>query len=217
MEHQILVVGIGPGSREYMLPAAWEAIATAKTLVGGRRALETLAPPEAKRRVVDADIEGLLNYIEEESRQGQVVVMVSGDPGFYSLLPALRRRFPRERLQVIPGISSVQLAFARVAEPWQDASLLSFHGREIADEVLLYRSGRMLSFLTDRLHRPKEIAERLLQLGWPETTLCWQCESLSYSAERVERSTLAKAAQQEGFAHAIFIVKAAAGGEEEFA
>ena len=51
MEHQILVVGIGPGSREYMLPAAWEAIATAKTLVGGRRALETLAPPEAKRRV----------------------------------------------------------------------------------------------------------------------------------------------------------------------
>ena len=214
MEHQILVVGIGPGSREYMLPAAWEAIATAKTLVGGRRALETLAPPEAKRRVVDADIEGLLNYIEEESRQGQVVVMVSGDPGFYSLLPALRRRFPRERLQVIPGISSVQLAFARVAEPWQDASLLSFHGREVEDEALQYRSGRTLSFLTDRLHRPKEIAARLLQLGWPEETLCWQCESLSYTAERVEQSTLAKAAQQEGFEHAIFIVKADAGSEE---
>ena len=66
MEHQILVVGIGPGSRESMLPAAWEASATAKTLGGGRRVLETLAPPEAKRRVVDADIEGLLNYIEEE-------------------------------------------------------------------------------------------------------------------------------------------------------
>ena len=215
MEHQILVVGIGPGSREYMLPAAWEAIATAKTLVGGRRALETLAPPEAKRRVVDADIEGLLNYIEEESLHGQVVVMVSGDPGFYSLLPALRRRFPRERLQVIPGISSVQLAFARVAEPWQEASLLSFHGREIADEVLLYRPGRTLSFLTDRLHRPKEIAARLLQLDWPETTLCWQCESLSYAAERVEQSTLAKAARQEGFEHAIFIVKADAGSEED--
>ena len=114
------------------------------------------------------DIEGLLNYIAEESRHGQVVVMVSGDPGFYSLLPALRRRFPRERLQVIPGISSVQLAFARVAEPWQDANLLSFHGREIADEVLLYRPGRTLSFLTDRLHRPREIAARLLQLDWPE-------------------------------------------------
>ena len=84
MEYQILVVGIGPGSREYMLPAAWEAIATAKTLVGGRRALETLAPPEAKRRVVDADIEGLLNYIEEESRQGQVVVMVSGVKASFS-------------------------------------------------------------------------------------------------------------------------------------
>ena len=56
MEHQILVVGIGPGSREYMLPAAWEAIATAQTLVGGKRALLTLAPPGVKQRVVDADI-----------------------------------------------------------------------------------------------------------------------------------------------------------------
>ena len=215
MEHQILVVGIGPGSREYMLPVAWEAIKSAKVIVGGKRALLTLAPPATKTRVVDADIEGLLNFIEAESRHDQVVVMVSGDPGFYSLLPALRRRFPRERLQVIPGISSVQLAFARVAEPWQDAGLLSLHGREVSADTLAYQPRRTLSFLTDRLHRPKEIAQRLLQLGWPETTPCWRCESLSYPAERVELSTLAETARQEGFEHAIFIVKADESGRED--
>lgn len=207
MEHQIFVVGIGPGTREYMLPAAWEAIARAEVLVGGRRALATLAPAGVRTREVDGDIEGLLAFLAAESRRQPVVVMVSGDPGFYSLLPALRRRFPRERLQVIPGISSVQLAFARLAEPWQEASLLSLHGREVPAEALRYAPGRTLSFLTDTTHRPQVIARRLLALGWPAGTSCWLCESLSYPEERVEASTLGAALEAEGFAHAVFIVK----------
>ena len=81
---------------------------------------------------------GSYEFIGENLARQDVVVMVSGDPGYYSLLDALRRGFPQEAIQVIPGISSFQLAFARLALPWHEAELLSFHGRVPAEGKLTY-------------------------------------------------------------------------------
>ena len=69
---------------------------------------------------------------------------MSGDPGYYSLLDALKRDFPSGLIEVIPGLSAMQLAFARLALPWHEASLLSFHGRRPDDKELIYSKGRIL-------------------------------------------------------------------------
>ncbi len=210
MEHtyRVIVVGIGPGSPDYMLPIASRTIAAANVLVGSKRALDTFASAGQVTKVIDRDISGVLDFIEQQLMGQDVAVMVSGDPGFYSMLVALRKRFIAERLTVIPGISSMQLAFARLAEVWQDAELISMHGRKAADEVLCYRSGAKLGILTDTQHTPAHIAGILLDLGWPEKTCVWLCTSLSYDNEEVVATTLAAARETPGFEHSVMVVKA---------
>jgi cobalt-precorrin-7 (C5)-methyltransferase len=208
MEHKIIVVGIGPGGKDYLLPIAAKAIENARILLGSRRALETLAPIGTQTKVIDREITKLLDYIEDKVKEVPVTVMVSGDPGFYSLLAALRQRFPAERLEVIPGISSVQLAFARAAEPWQDALLISMHGRNASHEALSFHVGKKLGLLTDAKHKPSFIAKMLLDKGWPQGAAVWLCSSLSYEDEDVRCMTLGEARETMGFEHSVMVVKA---------
>lgn len=208
MEYKIIVVGIGPGSPDYIPPIASRAIAEAKVLVGSSRALATLAPQTCETRVIDRDINGVMSFIRERLSSGNVTVMVSGDPGYYSLLAALRAEFPPEVLEVIPGISSVQLAFARLSCPWQDADLISLHGREVERERLAYRSGGKLAFLTDGKYNPRRIAQMLLELGWPKDTKAWLCTELSYPSERIVSGQLAALAEIDGFDHSVMVVVA---------
>ncbi|SMD06175.1 precorrin-6y C5,15-methyltransferase (decarboxylating) subunit CbiE [Sporomusa malonica] len=206
--YRIVVVGIGPGSPDYVLPIASRTIAGARVLVGSKRALDTFASAGQITKVIDKDIKSVLDFIECQLAGQDVVVLVSGDPGFYSMLAALRNRFAAECITVVPGISSAQLAFARLAEVWQDAALISMHGRKAADDVLSYRPGHKLGILTDTQHNPAHIARVLLQQGWPETASVWLCANLSYDNEVVAAMTLSEATAIPGFEHSVMVVKA---------
>ena len=89
--NEIIVAGIGPGHPDYMLPAAARAIREAQVLVGGRRALSQFAREGQRTMAVTGDIAAVMQFIREALATSSVVVMVSGDPGYYSLLDALRR------------------------------------------------------------------------------------------------------------------------------
>lgn len=208
MEHRITVVGIGPGSPEYLLPVAARAIHAARVVVGSKRAISAFAPASAKTYSIDSDITGVMDYIRTQLTNEDVVVLVSGDPGFYSLLSALRREFGAEHLHSIPGISSVQLAFARIAEIWQDADLISMHGRTVADEKLHYLPGKKMGILTDPQHNPRHIAQVLINFGWPPETSAWLCANLSYEDEQILAVTLAEAVSISGFDHSVMVVTA---------
>lgn len=208
MDHKIIVVGIGPGSPDYLPPIAARALAGATVLVGGSRALAAFAPAGAVTKTIDKDIHGVLAFIKHQLTTADVTVMVSGDPGFYSLLTALRQHFGPDKLEVIPGISSVQLAFARLASPWQDARLMSLHGREAAAADLAYVPGRQLAILTDGEHSPQRIASQLLEQGWPSAAAVRLCADLSYPAERLAALTLGEAALSCGFEHCVMVVMA---------
>ena len=207
-EHHIIVAGIGPGNPQYMVPAARAAIRDAQVLVGGRRALAQFAKPAASGQqtmAVTRDIPGVMAFIGGHLPRHDVVVMVSGDPGYYSLLDALRRHFPPDRIQVIPGISAMQLAFARLALPWHEATLLSFHGRRPQDAQLAYRPGRILGLLTDTHYTSHTIPAILMAAGWPSDTTLYICSRLSYEDEAIIATTLAKAAEQEEAASVVLI------------
>lgn len=206
MEHKVIIVGIGPGSPDYILPIASRTIAQAKVLVGSQRALDTFAPHHVEKKVIDKDIKGVLNFISVSLAQNDVVVMVSGDPGFYSLLAALKTHFNQSQLTVIPGISSVQLAFARISEVWQDAVLISMHGRQASDENLQYKPHKKLGILTDHEHNPRHIAQVLMQHGWPIGSQVWLGEALSYEGEHSKKLTLGETAQLAGFTHCVMVV-----------
>lgn len=208
MEPIITVTGIGPGSPEYLLPVAKKAIEQATVLIGSQRALNAFVGDGQQQIVIDSDIAGVLDKLVEVPAHEQVVVLVSGDPGFYSLLAALKERFGSARLKVIPGISSVQMAFARIGELWHDAVLTSMHGRYAEDSQLAYREGKKLGVLTDGKHSPAYIARVLLDREWPPDTPVCLCENLSYENENILETNLIEVSRVLGFTHSVMVVKA---------
>lgn len=208
MEHKVIVVGIGPGSPDYLLPIGKKYITEAKVLVGSKRALETYANASSKKQIITGQIAETIAFIKESIKENDVVVMVSGDPGYYSLLAALREAFTTHALQVIPGISSMQVAFARLALPWQNAKLISLHGRAVEEAALGYEAGAILGLLTDTNYTTRTIAKILLRQQWPGTAKTYLCSRLSYEDEEIIESNLAEAAQEKEFSHCIMVVVA---------
>jgi precorrin-6y C5,15-methyltransferase (decarboxylating) CbiE subunit len=123
----ISIVGCGPGSLDYLTPAARRSIEEAEVLVGAWRLLALFPGSGAKRIVVGSDIPQALDQLASQLGQQKVAVLVSGDPGVCSLAQPVIRRFGWQSCRVIPGVSSVQVAFARVGVDWTDARLISAH------------------------------------------------------------------------------------------
>ena len=213
MKHKIIVAGIGPGHPDYLLPAAERAIRSAVVLVGGRRALAQFASEHQRTMEVTRDIPSVLRFIREQTALSDVVVMVSGDPGYYSMLDALRREFSEDRLEVIPGISSLQLAFSRLSLPWHGARLLSFHGRRPEAGALGYRRGALLGMLTDGRYNSRTVSALLMEQGWPGEAELFVCERLSYEDERVFSMTLREAAEREGVGNCVLVARDQTQGE----
>ena len=101
MEHKIIVAGIGPGNPDYIVPAARQAIEEAAVLVGGSRALADFARDGQATMTVRRDIPAVLAFVRDRLKTTDIVVMVSGDPGYFSLLDALRRE---GRLEGLPAL-----------------------------------------------------------------------------------------------------------------
>jgi precorrin-6y C5,15-methyltransferase (decarboxylating) CbiE subunit len=185
---KIVIVGCGPGSPEYVSDAARRAVAWADVLVGSRRLLELFAGAAAERIIAGSDIPALLADIaQRRAAGGRVAVLVSGDPGFYSLAQPVTARFGREACEIVPGVSSVQVAFARLGLDWIDARLLSAHGRtpEIGDEEL--RRCDKIAILAGSAAALRWSAQAAVALR--ETHAAVLCENLTLDDERVAAIT----------------------------
>lgn len=119
----ITVVGCDGGP---LAPAAREALDAAACVAGAPRHLDAVPVPAAARRIQLGALEPTLDDVL--SCAGPAVVVASGDPGFFGIVRALRARGVSPR--VVPAVSSVAMAFARLGLPWDDALVLSAHGRD---------------------------------------------------------------------------------------
>ena len=135
---KIKIIGLGPGNLDYLLPVCKRAIDEADILVGGKRNIESLEGlTDGKEiRYIDRHLKELIEGLKE-SRSKNIVMVVSGDTGFYSMLEFMKKNFNTEDLDTYPGISSIQYLFARSNLSWFDALVKSVHGREFDFELLM--------------------------------------------------------------------------------
>lgn len=114
-------------------------------------------------------------------------MLLTGDSGFYSFLTYLKKYFSEDELKIIPGISSMQLLFARSGTYWQDAKFISLHGRDQRRELLAaVKKYPKVGVLTDNNFSPDRIAALLLEEGLGHKMMIIG-ENLSYSEERLIR------------------------------
>jgi precorrin-6Y C5,15-methyltransferase (decarboxylating) len=131
----------------------------AALVAGGWQHLETLGVERGRAVVLRGDLSEALARIE--GTEGPVVVLASGDPGFFGIVRLLGGQFGRENLRVLPGLSSVALAFARAGLSWDDAVTVSAHGRDPRRAVNVCRAHPKVAVLTSPDFGPAELAEAL--------------------------------------------------------
>lgn len=176
------IIGIGPGHREYILPCALSAVEEAQVLVGGERHL-ALFPDTGKEEILLKGNYGeVLLYVRAHYKDKKIAILVSGDPGYHSLLGKISSEFDSDEYTVVPGISSFQLAMSRIGKVWDNSCLISFHGKS-PEEMEIPRK-RTLIALTDYRNTPFRISRLLLKRGF-ENRKVYICENLSYDNESI--------------------------------
>ena len=133
-------------------------------------------------KYIDSRLAELAEYMKQ-NRMKKITVIVSGDPGFYSMLNYLENVFGREELEVIPGISSVQYMFARLGMHWYDAFVSSLHGKEFNFTEKLNDYNKM-GLLTDSKFTPQRIAGELFKNKQNDVKI-FVGENLSYENEKI--------------------------------
>ncbi|MER6133301.1 precorrin-6y C5,15-methyltransferase (decarboxylating) subunit CbiE [Streptomyces sp. NPDC001815] len=140
---------------------AAEAQAAAETPPRTRAATATAAAAAAAAAAGSTATADRTNPAAWAAGQGRVVVLASGDPGFFGIVRALAERFGAERLDVRPGVSSVATAFARAGLTWDDAVVVSAHGRDLRTAVNVCRAHPKVAVLTGPGSGPAELGAAL--------------------------------------------------------
>lgn len=182
MSKKIYVIGAGVEGHEGFGRRSLDLIAQAATLIGGERQLALFADHPARKVPITnnlAEVVDLLNRATDT-----VVVLTSGDPLFFSIGRYLLRNLPDSELEFIPNVSSVQYAFAKIKEPWDDAVFISAHGRGLKKAVDRIVANDKAAILTDEVNTPRRIAEELIARG-REGYAAFLCEELGTPKERI--------------------------------
>ncbi|MCX6900417.1 MAG: precorrin-6y C5,15-methyltransferase (decarboxylating) subunit CbiE [Verrucomicrobia bacterium] len=185
MKHKIIIVGCGPGALDYLTPAARAAIENAEVLIGAPRLLDAFPAHRAERVVVRTDIEDVLNQIAARAGHKKVAVMVSGDPGLCSLAKPVIKRLGRDACEVIPGISSVQVAFARIGLDWLDARIVTAHDKMPEVTAATLAGEKKLAVLAGNDATQAWIASLAASLAASHQIVV--CENLTLPDERVRQ------------------------------
>jgi len=187
----IEIVGITDGGPRSLTAEALAIVERADLLCGGARQLAHFPGHPAERLVIRTGMAALAARLCAAADAGRrVVVLASGDPFLYGIGGTLRRFLAASRLRVYPNVGAAQLAWARIAEPWQDAGLVSVHGRALAPVIDAARRYLKLAILTDDEHTPATVARALLKAGVSDRRAV-VCERLGGAAERVVETRLA--------------------------
>jgi len=179
---KIYVVGTGVEGQEGFRPRVDELIRRTEVLYGSARQLALFSDFPGEKVDIGDNAGKLVAHLQSGDRQA--VVLASGDPLFFSLGRDLLRNFPSESLEFIPNVSSVQYAFAKLKEPWDDAVFISASGRGLKKTVDRIVANDKAAILTDAVHTPAAIAAELIERG-RDGYAAYLCENLGMADERI--------------------------------
>ncbi len=182
--NRLTVIGAGPRDKKMMTLEAVSAVEAADAVWCAARNEDMV--PGAKRRPL-TPFGNAMDEMEKALSQGlKAAVLLSGDTGLFSLLPIIEKRFGEKNIRVLCGVSSVQALCARLAISWQDARIISAHGRALAKNALCHwaRTTSKTLVLLDGERDPKWVHETLEEGGLGKLRLLIG-EKLSYPDESV--------------------------------
>jgi len=157
------LIGIGDNGQESLLPQYRQWITDCEVLVGGERVLDFFPGFTGEKIVIKGGLSTLVEKLAKETRK--TVILASGDPLFYGIGGYLAKKLT---IEVYPYMSSIQLAFSKMGESWQDAYVTSIHGRPIKGLAQKIDGKKKVALLTDADNNPNALARYLKHFGMTE-------------------------------------------------
>ncbi len=191
----ISVIGINEDGLEGLSERSKQIIKDSEVIFGGRRHIElvkSLIDGDKKVIIIGGDTQSVINEIKKNFYEGKkVVVLNSGDPLFFGLAKKIIDNIGKNFVEVIPALSSIQLAFSKIKENWDDAVLLSIHSkdRKLQNYINEIKENRKIAFITYGREDPKKIA-RFLRENKIEIQKFFVLENLGSKNEKVREINL---------------------------
>lgn len=161
------VIGVGEDGRANLLPIYEKWIQRSERLVGGKRLLSFFPEYKGEKMVLEGGLKQTIVRLAQDPKE--TVLLASGDPLFYGIGSYVAKKL--ENVEIYPALSSIQLAFARMKESWQDAYFVSVHGRSMKGLAQKINGKKKVCLLTDEENTPAAIAQYLLDFEMEEYTL----------------------------------------------
>lgn len=210
----VYIVGIGMGNPNTITVKGKALISNSQTLIGAKRMIDSFLV-ENQQAVYAIAPNEILAWIEEHTEIENIVVLMSGDLGFFSGAKKLRMLindkyesiFGNEQIsfEYIPGISSLSYFSSLVGLAWEDAKIVSLHGRDDKD-VSVVLNNKKTFFLTDGENNTvRKICNRLVEAGL-EYVSVFVGEELSYENERITKGTALELSQKDFDSLSVMIV-----------
>ncbi len=187
---KIYVIGIGSDGSAGLTLRARDLIAGADVLFGSESILN-LVPEAAGQRVrIGTDLPEVVRTLEANLGTKHMVVLAGGDPLFYGIARYLCDRIGKDHFEVLPHVSSMQLAFARIKESWEDAYLTNLASHPLETVLDRIRVAETVGLFTSETEDPPTVARELLAAGL-DYFRAYVCENLGAPDERVTQGELA--------------------------
>ena len=192
---RVNIVGIGPGNPDLLTGAALKAISSSNILIGDKRMLAAFN--DGSKKVYDtiktAEIAAIAAAADPE--KDVLAVLVSGDVGFFSLAKTIQGKLPDCECVRYAGISSLVYFASKLQLSWDDAKIVSMHGRQQNLLAAVARNPKVFS-LTGGDNRPQVLCRQLCEHGL-ENVKIYVGENLSYPEEKITFGTAAELSQRE--------------------
>jgi precorrin-6Y C5,15-methyltransferase (decarboxylating) len=186
---KIYIIGIGNDGLTGLTAKARDLILSAELVLASDNSLSLMPELKTERFRIGTDLQEVVRALESNSAK-RTVIVAGGDPLFYGVARYLCERLGKDRFEVLPHVSSMQLAFARVKESWEEAYLTNLATHSL-DEVLdRIRIAEVVGLFTSEKHDPPAIARQLLSHGL-DYFRAYVCENLGAPDERVTQGELA--------------------------
>lgn len=186
---KIPVVGIGPDGAAGLSARSRELLGAAELVFGSDAALRLLPELPAERIAIGADLPAAVEKLRANLGRKRIAVVAVGDPLFYGTARYLCEKAGAENFEVVPHVSSMQLAFARIKETWEEAYLTDLSARPLDDVLDKVRTAETVGLFTTEDAHPARVARELLARGIDYFT-AWVCENLGGKDERITKGEL---------------------------
>ncbi len=186
---KLVILGIGDDGIAGLTDPARRILADADVILGGNTTLSLLKELPGRKLVLEPEMAAALRQVREALSASRPVLVSGGDPLFYGVARYLCDRLGKESFEVIPHVSSMQLAFARVKESWDDAYLTNLAGRPVESLVDRIRTAEKVGLFSSEELPPSRVAKELLDRGI-DYFRAFVCENLGLPDERVTQAEL---------------------------